>query len=250
MRKFLLASGLCILLGAAALPLTGQVAPRDDPTPWQVTFRFQDPQRVSVFMPGRTEPIVYWHVLYTVENNTKSEIDFYPEFELVTDTLRKVRSERKVSPEAFKAVQRRAGDPLLLTPEKMVGRLLRGRERARHGVALFRDFDPKAKAFTLYVSGLSGRWGKIKNPAFDAKQPESKKNPRYFVLRETLAVPYKFPGSESLRSHAVPQRVVKDQRWIKPWKLEDKDEDRKPPASQPSGPNVASSNIGELRIEN
>ena len=53
------------------------------------------------------------HVLL-VENNTSETRDFYPTFQIVTDTLNIVDSEIGVSPEAFRALQRRWSDPLLL----------------------------------------------------------------------------------------------------------------------------------------
>jgi hypothetical protein len=132
----------------------------------------------------------------------------------VTDTLKVIPSEVRVSPEAFKAIQRRTNDPLLLPPEKIAGRLQRGADRMRHGVAVFRDFDPKAKAFTIYVAGLSGEFKRVKNPGFDAKKPEGPKNERYMVLRKTLGIGYKFPGAESARRQSVPERVIDGLKWV------------------------------------
>ena len=189
--------------------------PAPAPVSWELTFRYQDPQRVSVVLPGQRQPVVYWYMLYSVENGGKREVDFYPHFELVTDTLRAVRSEIRVSPEAFQAIQRRSGNPLLLAPEKVIGRLLRGKDRAKHSVAIWRDFDPKAKGFNIYVGGLSGEVAKLKNPTFDPQQPEdATKNRRYYVLRKTLVIPYKLPGSESTRALAVPEREVDQQKWV------------------------------------
>lgn len=218
MRKFLNimklgATALVVTQAGAAAPKPA-VAPAIAPVSWELTFRYRDPQRVSVFLPDKPEPVVYWYMLYTIENNTDREVDFYPKFELVTDTLRVLPSEIRVSPEAFKAICRRSGEPLLVTPEKAVGRLLRGKDRARHSVAIWRDFDPKAKAFTIYVSGLSGEITRLRNPAFDPAKPQSETNKRYFILRKTLDIPYKLPGSESTRSHAIPERVLDGQKWI------------------------------------
>lgn len=196
-------------LAAVAAP-----APSVVPKSWELKFRFQDPQRVAVAMPGQTEPAVYWYMLYSVENTSNREVEFYPRFDLVTDTLRVVTSEINVSPEAFQAIQRRSNDPLLVTPEKAIGKLRRGADQARHSVAVWRDFDPKARAFTVYISGLSGETARLKNPVFDPEKPADAANPRYFVLRKTLAVPYRFPGSESRRLEAVPERVTEQQKWI------------------------------------
>ncbi len=193
---------------------SGVPEPSIAPTSWELNFRYHDPQRVSVVLPGEKTPVVYWFMLYTVENSSDREVDFYPRFELVTDTLQVVPSEIKVSPEAFKAIQRRAGDRMLVPPEQAIGRLLRGEDRKRHSVAIWRNLDPKARSFTVYVAGLSGEMARMKNPVFDAGKPESDTNKRYFILRKTLSIPYKLPGGQSVREMAVPERMLGDEKWI------------------------------------
>lgn len=217
MLKLLVALILSLAQPSAA-PIedyTTATRPAIAPVSWELKFRFQDPQRVSVMVPGQKEPVLYWYMLYTVENPGRSDVEYYPHFELVTATLKVVPSEVKVSPEAFRAIKRRSNDPLLLPPEKITGTLQRGADRVRHGVAIFKDFDPKAKSFTIYVSGLSGEVKRVRNPGFDESKPEGSDNPRYMVLRKSLSIPYRFPGSESARRHAVPERVVGEPlKWV------------------------------------
>ena len=214
MCKLLKTISLC----AAALAIGHAVAqtptPSIVPVSWTLRITFSDPQRVSVFLPGQDQPVVYWYMLYRVENDTDQEVDFYPRFDLVTDTLQVIHNELKVSPEAFRAIQRRSGDPLLLTPERVMGRLLRGEDRARHSVAIWRDFDPKTRAFQVYAMGLSGETIRLKNPGFDPSRPESDGNPRYFTLRKALEIPYLFPGSPATRSTVTPVRLAEQQKWI------------------------------------
>jgi hypothetical protein len=212
------------LLATLVLGLVPQGLPNEDyitatqpsiaPTTWECKFRYQDPERVSVVIPGHKEPVLYWYMLYAIENPGRRDIDFYPKFELVTNTIKVVPSEVKVSPEAFQAIKRRANETLLLPPEEIVGKLQRGADRTKHGVAIFRDFDPRATSFTIYASGLSGETKRVKNPGFDKSKPEGKENPRYLVLRKTLAIPYKFPGSVEARSQAMPERVIDGQKWV------------------------------------
>lgn len=212
MYKLLAAQILCagsIVFAQAVLP-----EPALTSSAWNLNLRFEDPQRVSVVEPGKEQPTVYWYMLYSVENQTDQEVDFYPDFQIVTDTLQVTTSGKDVSPEAFRSVFRRANDPALLTPEKIAGRILRGKDRARHGVAIWNDFDPKAKAFTVYVGGLSGEVMRWKNPAFDADKPVGPKNQKYFLLRKTLAIPYSLPGSENARSAATPRRIAESQKWV------------------------------------
>jgi len=203
-------------LGAASLAAVGDAAPQPSlvPKSWELNFRYMDPQRIVVTVPGRAEPVVYWYMLYTVENRTGEARDFYPTFELVTDTFNLVESEIGVSPEAFRAIQRRWNNPLLLEPARINGRLLVGEDRAKQGVAIFPDFDPAAREFTIYVKGLSGETARLRNPAFDPARPEDNRNPRFFILHKTLAIPYRLPGGGEARSLAVPQRLSREPQWV------------------------------------
>lgn len=211
MRKCMMAASLAVLA-----PLAGAATPEPAiaPVSWELNFKYQDPQKVAVKLPGDKEPAAYWYMLYSVENPSDREVEFYPRFEIVTDRLEVITHEIRVSPEAFKAVQRRSGDPLLLPPEQVIGKILRGKDRARRSVAIWRDMDPKTRSFTVYVSGLSGETKRVKNPVFDPEKPENDKNRRYFVLRKTLAIPYRLPGGDSARDTAQPERVLGEEKWI------------------------------------
>lgn len=212
MRKYLLLGMLASLLGVAA----GEAAPEPSivPKTWELKFRYRDPERIAVMIPGRSEPVVYWYMLYTVQNDTDEARDFYPTFTIVTDTLNVVESEIGVSPEAFRAVKRRWEDPLLLPPSQINGKLLVGEDRAKRGVAIWPDFDPKAREFTVYVAGLSGETTRIANPAFDADKPVGPRNPRVFIVRKTLEIPYRLPGGGEDRARAVPQRLSREPQWV------------------------------------
>jgi len=130
------------------------------------------------------------------------------------DTLKRVPSEIRVSPEAFRAIRRRSGNPLLVSPERIVGRLLCGRENARHGVAIWPDFDPQAKGFRIYVGGLSGESWRVPNPAFAPSEVESDANKRYHVVFKTLEIPYKLPAGPATRMEVRAVRQSDKQRWI------------------------------------
>jgi hypothetical protein len=216
MRKALLLLLLCASAAqAAGVPVASAMPePSIAPISWELKFRYQDPQKVSVVVPGQDRPVVYWYMLYRIENPGPLEVSFYPKFDLVTDKLQVVPSQAHVSPEAFRAIQRRSGNPFLMTPERIVGQLLVGTDRQRHGVAIWKNVNPEARAFTVYVAGLSGETVRMKNPGFDPEKPEDDKNPRYFNLRKTLSVPYKLPGGERTRDLAVPERMNGQEKWI------------------------------------
>ena len=181
---------------------------------WQLQFEFHDPQRIQVTLPGNSRPTTYWYVLYQVTNKTNREVDFYPSFRLVTDTLQVVTAGETIPPSVYDAIARRHRREysFLVPATKAAGRLLQGEENARASAAVFHTFDGNASSFTLYVAGLSGEIERIANPAFDAKKKESPENPMSFLFRRTLALRYDIPGDPVTRSGAVPQR--RSREWV------------------------------------
>lgn len=181
---------------------------------WEVDITFYDPQRITLRLPGDSHDTTLWYVLFTVTNNTGKDIDFYPSSRIVTDTLRVVEGGADVSPAVYDAIFARYAKeyPFMASPAKITGPLLQGEENARTSAVVFRTFDKEASGFTLFFSGLSGDVRRVANPSFDAGQPESDDNPRFFVLRRTLAVEYELPGDEETSVLATPVR--KSRRWV------------------------------------
>ena len=99
MRKHLCTLVLCAIVSPATAVWAQVPKPSIAQKSWQLRFRYEDPQRVSVFVPGQAEPVLYWYMLYRVENSGETEVDFYPQFDLVTDTLKVYRSASRVSAE-------------------------------------------------------------------------------------------------------------------------------------------------------
>ena len=60
-----------------------------------------------------------------------------------------VPSEVEVSPQAYKAIELRANNHLLVAPEKIVGPIQRGADRKKHGVAIFRGVAGATRATPL-----------------------------------------------------------------------------------------------------
>lgn len=199
-----------------ALPAPSLGSPRAGlaSTQWQLELRFQDPQRITVRLPGETTDASYWYLVYEVVNNTGRDIQFYPSFKIVTNTLKVVDSGVEVSPSVVDwIVERHRTDfPFFTSPNKVSGLLLQGEENARASVAVFRPVDPEASSFTLYASGLSGESTRIPNPAYDPSKADSLDNAPYFVLRRTLAVTYDLPGDPKTRAFATPIR--RSREWV------------------------------------
>jgi hypothetical protein len=198
----------------AAVPCSAAPEPSAGSKSWQLDFRFRDPERITVRLPGDDADTTFWYVLFTVVNNTGEDVSFFPSADLVTDTLQVVRAGDDISPSVYEAIAARHAKefPFFASPAKITGPLLQGEDNHRTSALVFRTFDPSASKFTLYVGGLSGEITRVINPGFDEKEPESESNARYFVLRRTLAVSYDLPGDVSTRGVAAPVR--RHREWV------------------------------------
>ncbi len=232
MRKYVLP---LLLLFGASMPAAGYGAlePADAPVSWDLKFDFYDIQRIALTLPGDPTPTVFWYLLYTVQNDTGRDVDYYPFLELVTDTAKVYPSDIGVSPLVFNAIKRRhkATHPFLADSVRIVGRLLQGEDNAKEGVAIWPQFDIKANQFTVYVSGLSGETKIVENLSYEPSLPQTQVrrlpdgteidepvNPRYFVLRKTLAIRYALPGDTKTRRFTQAQRGIRWRRvQIRGW---------------------------------
>ena len=70
-------------------------------------FTFEDPQRLTVTLPGSTEPATYWYMLYQVTNNTGKDQQFFPSFSLVTDELEVVQGGSDIDPRVYDIIAAR-----------------------------------------------------------------------------------------------------------------------------------------------
>lgn len=208
---------ILLLAGLLALPFgAADAAPK--PTIalryWQLDFAFHDPARITVTLPGGDGPTTVWYLLYSVTNLTGREVDFYPAFDLVTDTLQVVEGGQSIHPDFYLAVRDRHARqyPFFTLPQEVLGSLRQGEDNTRTAAIAFQDFDPQASKFTIYVAGLSGAMTRVPNPAYDRHQPESDSNRPFFVLRKTLAVTYELPGDTKSRKLADPIRVKRE--WV------------------------------------
>jgi hypothetical protein len=194
---------------ALAAPQAGVVS-----SSWQLDFKFHDPQRITLRLPGDDHLTAFWYMLFEATNNTGEDRAFYPSFRLVTDTLQVVEGGANVSPSVYDAIAaRHKGEfPFFAPPSKVTGLLLQGEENARASAAVFRTFDLEASGFTIYVSGLSGDVERVPNPSFDDKQDESDGNQRFFFVRRTLAIVYDLPGDPTTRDRAAPIR--RNRQWV------------------------------------
>jgi len=182
---------------------------------WELDFEFEDLRRIQFQHPGDSAPTTYWYMIYKVTNRTGKDVEFFPSFRLVTDTLDTVIAGDHVSPLIYEQIaQRHSGlFPFFVPPIRIMGKLLQGDANSRSSAAVFRTFDPNASSFRILVSGLSGAIERVNNPGFDASKPKSEdENPQFFVLRRTLVIAYNLPGDARTRALARPIR--KSREWV------------------------------------
>ena len=194
-------------------PVLGARPARVGGLPARLDFEFHDPQRIILPLPGDTRVSTFWYLLYKVTNNTGSDVQFFPSFRLVTNTLAVLEGGAFISPSVYDAISARHKReyPFFTLPDKVTGLLLQGPENARSSAAIFLPFDLRAGSFTIYVSGLSDEVHRVSNPAFDTGREESQDNPRSFILRRTLAIAYDLPGDPMTRGFAKPIR--RNRKW-------------------------------------
>ncbi|HKQ48851.1 MAG TPA: hypothetical protein VJZ71_12340 [Phycisphaerae bacterium] len=231
---------ICIGIMAAIVwstiaTLRAEPAPSPIPTAWELTLQPATPTRIQV--DGRT----YWYLLYTVINNTGQDVDFHPEIVRVNEIESELTAEQAaarpdqapnvsvdpaivgVPTRVYQAIADRYArtHPFLVTPVKAISRLLQGKDNAITSVAVFPDLSPRVSKFTIYFGGLSGEKIAKANPVYSSRQPaadagkaasDDESNPKLFVLRKTLAMPYTVPGDANTRRTAAP--VLGRMTWV------------------------------------
>ena len=197
------------------------------PVSWELEFKFLDPRRIEVQLPGSDRPEVYWYMVYTVTNASSRAQRFFPLFQIVTEDLKVHDTDMGISPLVFDVIRERhkVTHPYLVEPTKAIGALLSGDDNARESVAIWRNIDLTINNFRIYVAGLSGETQQVPNPRYDPKRPETTTvtrsdgstleqvvNPKNFTLRKTLEIRYTLPGSPHARPGVMPERG--ESRWI------------------------------------
>ncbi|MCP4709526.1 MAG: hypothetical protein GY869_12940 [Planctomycetes bacterium] len=179
---------------------------------WLLDFELHgDPQKISMILPGETQARTYWYLLYTVTNDTGDDVNFYPKVELFTDTFKLHRAGKNVRRMVFAAIKERYATtiPLLERQQNITGKLLTGEDNARDSVAIFEDFDPKARSINVFVSGLSNEIVRVKSPL---KVDQDSDQTAESLLRRTLKLNYKVPGDKLNPNERV--ILYQDRSWV------------------------------------
>ena len=194
-------AGLCV---AAPKPAVVQ-----KPGQWTVQVRYEHPQQL-VLPWGEKGPSRFWYTILTITNRTGQDVEFYPRCELMTDTFQILPAGTGVPPMVFDRIKQRhaAAYPFLEPLEGVENRLLQGEDNAKDIAVIWRDFDPQATGFTVFITGLSNETAAVKHPV----ARDDLGLPVFVFLRKTLAVDYKLRGDSALRSSV--EVAYEDQEWV------------------------------------
>ncbi|MGC8624002.1 MAG: hypothetical protein ACP5VQ_01895 [Phycisphaerae bacterium] len=170
---------------------------------WQLTFVWHKPQRVYVAVGHGIHRNLreYWFMRYTVINNTHRDIFFIPSFVLVTDTGKVLRPVTGLSPRVLVKIRTVTGDPFIISPGLIAGKLLQGADNAKDGVAVFTRVPSQTRQFKIFVSGLSADTALQENPLTH----------KTVVLHKTLLLKFWIPG-QSVRM--LPQPQFQGKQWV------------------------------------
>ncbi|MBN2129337.1 MAG: hypothetical protein JW741_07560 [Sedimentisphaerales bacterium] len=194
-------AGLCV---AAPEPAVVQ-----KPGQWTVQVRYEHPQQL-VLPWGEKGPSRFWYTILTLTNRTGQDVEFYPRCELMTDTFQILPAGTGVPPMVFDRIKQRhaAAYPFLEPLEGVENRLLQGEDNAKDIAVIWRDFDPQASGFTVFITGLSNETAAVRHPV----ARDDLGLPVFVFLRKTLAVDYKLRGDSALRSSV--EVAYEDQSWV------------------------------------
>ncbi len=215
-RMMILALTLAVMITAFAVAEDKDAVPtpRLVTNSWQLEFEYEPPQSINIRLPGEKTKQTYWYMVYTVTNRTGADRRFLPEFVMYTDTGQILRAGKGVPVALFEHIKSEQRNPLLLDMGSVVGKLLQGEDNAKDGVAIWKDFDPKARSFDIFAGGVCGE-----KVTIDLPTPIKRKNAagevvtkRKVTLLKTLKLTYAIPGEAAARPRTKPQLVRKG--WV------------------------------------
>ncbi len=180
---------LLVGLGLSIVWNPGQVAqaypePEIVSPSWSLDITIQKPDAISIEDVDGTVRW-FWYMPYKVVNNTNEDLLFIPEITIANDLGQIINAGQDVPPTVFPAIKDRLGNPLLLSPVEVVGKLLQGEDFAREGVAIWPAPAGDVDAFSVFIAGLNGETQNATNPVTGES----------VLVRRTLMLEYITPGN-------------------------------------------------------
>ena len=126
---------------------------------WTYGLEVATPRAISV------DNVWYWYMPYKVTNDTGADRLFVPEVTLTNDHGEILTAGRRIPPAVFNAVADRLANPLLESPDDVVGTLLQGRDFAKESVAIWPVSPLDIDEFTVFFAGADGEVRPLVSPS-------------------------------------------------------------------------------------
>lgn len=130
---------------------------------WEFDLEVNPPQAIAVTDSNGLNTW-YWYLPYKVVNNTGEDRLFIPEVTVLDNNGRIVTAGRRIPQNVYPAIAERLGNPLLESPDDVLGRLLQGEDFAKESVAIWpaslRDVDE----ITVFLAGADGETKQLLSP--------------------------------------------------------------------------------------
>jgi len=175
MRYLLLLSVLVpiALLGLAKSAASAQDAASETPgtyaepsiinPTWAFDLAINNPQPIAV-PDAQGRMVWYWYLPYQVVNNTREDRLFIPEVTVLDNHGRIVTAGRRIPQNVYPAIAERLGNPLLESPDDVLGRLLQGEDFAKDSVAIWSASQRDVDEFTVFFAGADGETKPLISP--------------------------------------------------------------------------------------
>jgi len=210
MRRSVYGMSVVWLCAAAVGYAAPQPAIVQAPSQWTAKVGVEPLRPITLRVGEQDHARRFWYTILRVENSMARDVDFYPQADLMTDTFELVPTGRAVPSDLCQIIKaRHTGTYPLLEDLPFLGtKILQGRDHARDFAVIWPDFDPKAKAVTLFISGLSNETVVIDHPT--ARDQTGK--PAKVFLRKTLQLDFALQGESDLRGDEDIRFITS--RWV------------------------------------
>ena len=177
------------------------------PGDWTLEVRFEDP--IQIVLPGTVQQR-FWYMILTLTNKSGKDVDFYPSCELMTDTFHRIPAIQGVGVVLFDKIRiRHQGRyPFLELIENAGNKILQGEDNTKDLVVIWPDFDPNAKGFDIFISGLSNETAALDHPSEKDADGKSVK----IYLRKALQLTYSLAGDPKFRDKQ--KLKLENKQWI------------------------------------
>jgi len=178
---------------------------------WTLTVRYEEPQQITLRLPGQSAPERFWYIIISLTNESnEQEVPFFPACELVTDNFEIISAGVGVPKGAFEAIKlkHQGSYPFLESLDFEDNRFYRGKDSTRDVVIIWKDFNLKAKEVNLFIGGLSNETAMILHPA----KTDEQGNPQNIFLQKTLQLRYLVGADARLRDLATLK--FQEKNWV------------------------------------